>query len=97
MQDDFKTLRVAVRLGPIEASERIASKPKCVLALMREPVPRRIPDGFLRVDRVSPVVLAAAGEGAILAGPVGTTPPMVSGGDWTPAGMELVSRENDVH
>ena len=42
-------------------------------------------------------VLAAAGEGAILAGPVGTTPPMVSGGDWTPAGMELVSRENDVH
>jgi len=42
-------------------------------------------------------LLAAAGEGAILAGPVGTTPPMVSGGDWTPAGMELVSRENDVH
>ena len=24
---------------------------------MREPVPRRIPDGFLRVDRVSPVDL----------------------------------------
>jgi hypothetical protein len=29
------------------------------------------------------VVLVAAGDGAIMAGPVGTTPPMLDGGEWT--------------
>jgi hypothetical protein len=28
-------------------------------------------------------VLVAAGDGAIMAGPVGTTPPMLDGGEWT--------------
>jgi hypothetical protein len=28
-------------------------------------------------------LLVAAGDGAIMAGPVGTTPPMLDGGEWT--------------